>query len=79
MLALRQRWIRYKRRRCRLTANGVGLPEDLGDLRVHLDHQVLLHGDLFVARLDLLPNPLVEGLADDGCSDVANPLLWGLG
>jgi hypothetical protein len=62
-----------------LTADGSRLLEDLSDIGIHLDHQVLLHGDLFVARLDLLPNPLVEGLADDGCSDVANPLLWGLG
>ena len=62
-----------------LTADGGRGPEDLRDLRVHLDQQVLLLGDLLMAELDLLLDPLVEGLAEDGRDDVADPLLLRLG
>ena len=62
-----------------LTADGGRLLEDLGYLRVHLDHEVVLHGHLGVAGLDLLLDPLGEGLADHGGDDVADPLLRRLG
>ena len=62
-----------------LTADGRRLLEDLGDLRVHLDHEVVLHGHLGVAGLDLLLDPLGEWLADHRGDDVADPLLRRLG
>lgn len=46
-----------------LTANCRGIPEDLGNLRVHLDHEVLLHCNLRVAVLNLLLYPFVEDLS----------------
>ena len=62
-----------------LTADGGRLLEDLGNLRVHLDHQILLHGDLLVPCFDLRTDPLVEVLTDDGRANVADPLLGRLG
>ena len=55
-----------------LTAHCGGRPEDLGDLRVHLDHNVLLHGDFLVADLDLLVDPLVEWTSYDRCNDITS-------
>ena len=62
-----------------LTAHRRGLPEDLGDLRVHLDHQVLLDRHLGVAVLNLLLDPFIEDLSQHGSNYVAYPLLGGLG
>jgi hypothetical protein len=62
-----------------LTTDSGRLFEDLGDLRVHLNHQVLLHRDLLVPQLNLAADPLIEGLADNGRSNVANPLLGRFG
>lgn len=58
-----------------LTADGRGLPEDLGDGRVHLDHEVLLLGHLGVALVDLFLDPFAELLFKDRGADVADPLL----
>ena len=52
-----------------------GLLEDLGDLRVHLDHEVLLDSHLFVARRDLGLHPVGELVLEDGRADVGEPLL----
>ena len=62
-----------------LTADGVGLPEDLCHLRVHFDHQVLLLGDLSVAGIHLLIDPFNEVLLEDCREDVDHPLLRRLG
>ena len=61
----KQKLINKKKVLIALTADGTGLLEDLGDLRVHLDHQVLLHGDLLVPCFDLSADPFVEVLTDD--------------
>ena len=58
-----------------LTADGRRLLEDRGDLRVHVDHQVLLHGDLLVARLDLRLHPIGEAVLEHGGADFGDPLL----
>ena len=68
-----------KRKVDALTADGGGLLEDRGDLRVHVDHQVLLHGDLLVARLHLLLDPVGEAVLEHGGADVGDPLLRRLG
>jgi hypothetical protein len=60
---------------CLLTAHRGGRPEDLSDLRVHLDHYILLHGDFLVASLDLLVDPLIEWSSYDRCNYITNPLL----
>ena len=75
MLLQKQKMINWKRGLTALTADGGRLLEDLCDLRVHLDHQVLLHGDLLMPQLYLPADPLVEVLTDDGRGDVADPLL----
>ena len=79
MLLQKQKMINWMRGLAALTADGGRLLEDLGDLRIHLDHQVLLHGDLLMPQLYLPADPLVEVLADDGRGDVADPLLGRLG
>ena len=71
----KQKLVKKKKVLVALTTDGGRLLEDLGDLRVHLDHQVLLHGDLLVPRFDLRADPLVEVLTDDGRANVADPLL----
>ena len=68
-----KRWgIRMKR--IKLTAHSSGLPENLGYLRVHLDHDVLLYGHLCVTILNLLLDPIVKGLAEHGGNYVTKPL-----
>ena len=49
--------------------------EYLCDIRIHLDHDVLLVGDLGVAGVHLALHPLVEDLAQDRGNDVAGPRL----
>ena len=57
-----------------LTADGGALGEDGGDLRVHVDHHVLVGLDLVVALPHLGLDPLGEGLADDGVDEVRDVL-----
>ena len=66
-------------KRIKLTAHSSGLPENLGYLRVHLDHDILLHGNLCVAILNLLLDPIIEGLAEHGGDYVTKPLFRCLG
>ena len=56
-----------------LTAHGDGLLEDLRDLRVHLDHQVLLDRHLLVTSLDLILHPVRELLFHYRRADVGQP------
>ena len=58
-----------------LTRYGGGLLEDLGDLRIHLDHEVLLDSYLFMTRCDLGLHPVGELVLEDGRADVGEPLL----
>ena len=58
-----------------LTRYGGGLLEDLGDLRIHLDHEVLLDSHLFMTRRDLGLHPVGELVFEDGRADVGEPLL----
>ena len=62
-----------------LTTDCCRLLEDLGNLRVHLDHEVSFNGDFLVTCLYLLPDPLVKGLTNDGRADITDPLLGRLG
>ena len=48
-----------------LTADVDGAVEGLGDLRVHLDQELLLRCQLLVAGGDLVLHPGIEWLADD--------------
>ena len=50
----------------------------LGHDRIHGNHHVSLLGHLFVAVLNLLTDPLLEGLADHDGADVHDPLLRSL-
>ena len=75
----KQNMVNRKRELAALTADGGRLLEDLGDLWVHVDHEVLLHCDLLVSHLDLLADPPVEGLPDDGRANVTDPLLGRFG
>ena len=58
-----------------LTRYRGGLLEDLGDLRIHLDHEVLLDSHLFMTRRDLGLHPVGELVFEDGRADVGEPLL----
>ena len=47
--------------------------EGLVNLGIHLDVQVLFLGHNMVAVCYCLPDPIVEGVADDGVGDIAEP------
>ena len=64
---------------CALTAHSRTLTEDLGDLRIHLYHYILLHRNLGVAVLNLCLHPFGELILEHGGDDVADPLLGRLG
>ena len=52
--------------------------EGLVHLRVHVDHEVLLLGDLLVPLLDDGVDPLLEHRANESVDDVADVLSWEL-
>ena len=54
---------------------GAGL-EDGHDLRVHLDHPVLLVEQLLVPDLDLRMDPRFKWLAYNGVDDIDDILSW---
>ena len=62
-----------------LTANSGRLLEDLGNLWIHLDHEIPLVGNFLVPCLYLLSDPFVECLSKNRRSNIADPLLWCLG
>ena len=62
-----------------LTANSGRLLEDLGNLWIHLNHEIPLIGNFLVPCLYLLSNPFVECLSKYGRGNIAYPLLWCLG
>ena len=43
--------------------------------RVHGDHHLLLPGHLQVPILHLVDDPVLEGLANHGCTNIDDPLL----
>ena len=59
----------------KLTADGCRLPEDLRHLRVHLDHDILFHRNLFMTDFDLSFDPLRKLLLKNGGAHVGKPLL----
>ena len=61
-----------------LTAGLGGGLEGLEDLRVHLDVQVLLDGDLLIPLLDPVLHPTGEHALQHRGADVANPILGDL-
>jgi len=65
---------KLKKSKVILTADGLALSEDLGDLRVHVDHEVLLGLDLVVALLHLRLDPLGERWSDDRVDHVGDVL-----
>ena len=61
------------------TADVRGVLEGLGHVRVHVDQQIFLSGDLSIAVFDLALDPLAEVVANDRAADVHDPLFWQLG
>ena len=59
-------------------ADGSGLLEDPGNLRVHLDVKVALECPLFVPLIDPCINPIRKGLSNNCVNDVGNILAWQL-
>ena len=57
-----------------LRGHGGGGGDDGGDLGVDVEVEVALAGDVVVAGLDLLADPVAEVGADDGEADVGDPL-----
>ena len=57
-----------------LTADGLTGSEDLGDLRVHVDHHILFCFDLVVALLHLSLYPLGKRSTHDGIYDIGDVL-----
>ena len=53
--------------------------ENLGHLRIHLDHDVFLVCHLVVPRIDLVLDPVRELVLENGGTHVGNPLLGSLG
>ena len=79
LLAIMEQWMTIYNDEHALTADGLGLLEDSGDLGIDVDHQVLLDGDLLVAFVHLRLHPLREEVLEDGGADVGDPLLGRLG
>lgn len=57
-----------------LTADFGGRPEDVGNLRVHGDHEVLLLRPLLVTDLDLELDPVGESVLQHGLADTTDPV-----
>jgi len=55
-----------------------GVGELRGHDRIHRDHHVAFDRHLLVPVLDLLADPLLEGLADDSRDHIHNPLFGSL-
>ena len=58
-----------------LTGDMGGVVELLSHVRVHADHQLAFLDYLSVTVLHLFTDPALEGLTDDSCTDVEDPLL----
>ena len=56
------------------TADVHAAVESLGNLGVHLDQEILLPSQVFVASCDLILDPGAEGLSDDRVGHVDEPL-----
>ena len=65
--------------RSELTADVEGVTEGRGNLRVELNHEILLRRKLIVTILDLLGDPLSQVIAHDRVDYVDDPLPWKLG
>lgn len=61
-----------------LTADCRGIPEDLGDVLVHLDGHVLILYHLIVPLIDLLIAPVFEGVSGNRVHDVGDVGSWQL-
>lgn len=57
-----------------LTADVHAAVEGPGNLRIHIDQEVLLFGELLVSISNLRLDPGAEWFADDGVGDVDEPL-----
>jgi len=57
-----------------LTADVEAAMERLGNVGVHLNVELLLRRQLFIAQLDGVLHPAFEGLAEDRVGDVEQPL-----
>ena len=79
LLAVMEQWMTIYNDEHALTADGLGLLEDFGDLGIDVDHQVLLDGDLLMALVHLLLHPFREAVLEDGGAHVGDPLLRRLG
>ena len=49
-----------------------------GQLRIHRNHDFSLLCAFSIPNLDLVSNPILEWLANDGSTDIHNPLLQNL-
>ena len=59
---------------CELTADIHGVAEGSGNLRIELDHEVVLLGEVHVAASDHIGDPKSELLSDEGVDHVDDPL-----
>jgi hypothetical protein len=76
MLEVKKQKVRTKMLEWQLTADHSAFLKSSGNLRVHRDKQVLLHGKVLVSLLDLLFNKLSQRLADNGVSQINDILPW---
>ena len=79
LLATDRKGMMVRDNRIALTTNSRTLTENLCDLRIHLDHDILLYRHLGVAVLDLCLHPFGELIFEHGGDDIADPLLGRLG
>ena len=75
MLAIELSDVSYIKRDGGLTRYGSRLPEDLGNLRINLNHEVFFDCDLSMPLINLLFDPPGELVLQDCCADVCYPLL----
>ena len=59
---------------CELTADIDGVAEGSGNLRIELDHEVVLLGKVHVAASDHIGDPKSEVLTNEGVDNVDDPL-----
>ena len=62
-----------------LTADCDRALEDLGNLWIHLNHDVLLVCHFSMSDFDLVLDPVGELVLEHGCADIGDPLLRRLG
>ena len=59
-----------------LTTDRRTIGEGLSDFRIKIYHNFSIYRELLISKLDLLPDPVFESIADERINEVNQPLFW---